>query len=239
MTIPGMWGVEHYGRRSLLIYGAAWMTICEFLVAIIGVTISTENHSGQQALIALVCLYIAGFASTWGPIAWVLVGEIFPLNIRAKAMSLSVASNWLWNFALAYATPYLVNPGPGNANLGVKVFFLWGSTCLCCTIFAFLCVPEVRFLTFNLNDSSLTSSHHLTDQGSVARADRLALPELLCHWLYQVPPGAPCPERPRFRPQGRTRRPRLCGEGIRSTQNLFLTITWPVSVASLLEVPLS
>ena len=34
MTIPGMWGVEHYGRRNLLIYGAAWMTICEFLVAI-------------------------------------------------------------------------------------------------------------------------------------------------------------------------------------------------------------
>ena len=120
------------------------MTICEFLVAIIGVTISVENQSGQKALIALVCLYIAGFASTWGPIAWVIVGEIFPLAIRAKAMSLSVASNWLWNFAISYATPYLVNPGPGNAGLGVKVFFIWGSTCFCCTIFAFLCVPEVR-----------------------------------------------------------------------------------------------
>ena len=139
MTIPGMWGVEHYGRRNLLIYGAAWMTICEFLVAIIGVTISVENQSGQKALIALVCLYIAGFASTWGPIAWVIVGEIFPLAIRAKAMSLSVASNWLWNFAISYATPYLVNPGPGNAGLGVKVFFIWGSTCLGCLIFTYFC----------------------------------------------------------------------------------------------------
>ncbi|THH28577.1 hypothetical protein EUX98_g5616 [Antrodiella citrinella] len=152
MTIPGMWGVERFGRRNLLIYGAAWMCICEFLVAIIGVTISVTNTAGQKALIGLVCLYVAGFASTWGPIAWVVVGEIFPLQIRAKAMSLSIASNWLWNFGIAYATPYLVNAGAGNADLGVKVFFLWGSTCLCCTIFAFLCVPETKGLSLEQID---------------------------------------------------------------------------------------
>ncbi len=94
MTIPGIWGIERFGRRSLLLYGAAVMCVCEFLVAIIGVTISTQNQSGQKALIALVCIYIGAFASTWGPIAWVITGEIFPLNVRAKAMSLSVASNW-------------------------------------------------------------------------------------------------------------------------------------------------
>jgi len=152
MTLPGMYGVERYGRRNLLIFGAAWMCVCEFLVAIIGVTVSVTNTAGQKALIALVCLYIAGFASTWGPIAWVVVGEIFPLNIRAKAMSLSVASNWLWNFGIGYATPYLVNSGPGNADLGVKVFFLWGSTCLCCTIFAFFCVPETKGLSLEQID---------------------------------------------------------------------------------------
>lgn len=94
MTLPGMWGIEKFGRRPLLLWGAAVMCVCEFLVAIIGVTISINNTAGQRALIALVCIYIAAFASTWGPIAWVITGEIFPLNIRAKAMSLSVASNW-------------------------------------------------------------------------------------------------------------------------------------------------
>ena len=94
MTLPGMWGIERFGRRSLLLWGAAWMTMCEFIIAIVGVTISVHNKAGQQALIALTCLYIAGFASTWGPVAWVITGEIFPLSIRAKAMSLSVASNW-------------------------------------------------------------------------------------------------------------------------------------------------
>ena len=124
------------------------MCICEFLVAIIGVTISVENTSGQKALIALVCIYIAAFACTWGPIAWVVVGEIFPLNVRAKAMSMAVASNWLWNFGIGYATPYLVNTGAGNAGLQVKVFFIWGSTCACCVVFAYFCIPEVRFHPF-------------------------------------------------------------------------------------------
>lgn len=95
MTLPGMWGIERFGRRRLLLVGAVGMCVCEYLVAIIGVTISIDNKSGQQALIALVCIYIAFFASTWGPIAYVVTGEIFPLNVRAKAMSMSVASNWV------------------------------------------------------------------------------------------------------------------------------------------------
>jgi len=152
MTLPGMWGVERFGRRRLLLVGAAGMCICEFLVAIIGVTISTSNTAGQKVLIAFVCIYIAFFASTWGPIAWVITGEIFPLNIRAKAMSLSVASNWLWNFGIGYATPYLVNKQAGSAGLEVKVFFIWGSTCAGCFLFTYFCIPETKGLSLEQID---------------------------------------------------------------------------------------
>ena len=107
MTLPGIWGVERYGRRRLLLVGAVGMTVCEFIVAIIGSATSQSNKSAQSALVAFVCFYIAFFASTWGPIAWVVTGEIFPLKIRAKAMSLSVASNWLWNWAIAYSSECL------------------------------------------------------------------------------------------------------------------------------------
>ncbi|EIW58751.1 general substrate transporter [Trametes versicolor FP-101664 SS1] len=162
MTLPGMWGVERFGRRSLLLWGAVVMCVCEYLVAIIGVTISTNNKSGQNALIALVCIYIAAFASTWGPIAWVIVGEIFPLNVRAKAMSLSVASNWLWNWAISYATPYLVNTGAGNAGLGVKVFFIWGSTCAGCILFTFFCIPETKGLSLEQVDLLYQNSTPIT-----------------------------------------------------------------------------
>ncbi|KAF8997723.1 MFS monosaccharide transporter [Cyathus striatus] len=157
MTIPGMWGVEHYGRRRLLLFGAIGMCICEYIIAIVGVTVSVNNMAGQKVLIAFVCIYIAFFASTWGPIAWVITGEIFPLQIRAKAMSLSVASNWLWNFGIGYATPYLVNDVPGAAGLGSKVFFIWGTTCLCCIIFTYFCVPETKGLS--LEQIDLMYSH--------------------------------------------------------------------------------
>jgi len=152
MTLPGMWGVEKFGRRTLLLIGAVGMCLCEFIVAIVGVTISVDNTAGQKVLIAFVCIYIAFFASTWGPIAWVITGEIFPLNVRAKAMSMSVASNWLWNFGIGYATPYLVNKEPGSAGLESKVFFIWGSTCFCCIIFTYFCVPETKGLSLEQID---------------------------------------------------------------------------------------
>ena len=46
----------------------------------------------------------------------VVTGEIFPLKVRAKALSITTATNWLLNWAIAYSTPYLVNYGPGDAN---------------------------------------------------------------------------------------------------------------------------
>ena len=108
MTLPGIWGVERYGRRSLLLVGAIGMTICEFIIAIVGSTTTTGNQAAQTVEVAVVCIYIGFFASTWGPVTWVVTGEVFPLKIRAKAMSLSVASNWLWNFAIAYCSTFYV-----------------------------------------------------------------------------------------------------------------------------------
>jgi len=176
MTIPGMWGVERFGRRRLLLVGAAGMCLCEYLVAIIGVTISTSNTAGQKVLVAFVCIYIAFFASTWGPVAWVITGEIFPLNIRAKAMSLSVASNWLWNFAISYATPYLVNKQPGSAGLEVKVFFIWGSTCAGCFLFTYFFIPEVS-PAFPIPWLPPRSSYPVLDQGFIPRTDRPPVPK--------------------------------------------------------------
>jgi len=186
MTLPGMWGVERFGRRRLLLVGAIGMCICEFLVAIVGVTISTSNTAGQKVLVAFVCIYIAFFASTWGPVAWVITGEIFPLNVRAKAMSLSVASNWLWNFGISYATPYLVNKEPGSAGLEVKVFFIWGSTCAGCFLFTYFCVPEVG--PAFVNPWCPPRILYLAlDQGFIPRTDRPLVPKHHPHEVSRLP----------------------------------------------------
>ncbi|KAJ1568377.1 hypothetical protein HK096_006723 [Nowakowskiella sp. JEL0078] len=157
-TLPGIWGVEKIGRRRLLLIGAAGMCICEFIVAIVAAAVGASNASAQIVLIVFVCIYIFFFASTWGPIAWVIVGEIYPLNVRSKAMSMATASNWFWNFIIGLITPFMVNSGAGNANLGSNVFFIWGTTCAMCFVFVYFFVPETKGLSLEQIDELIENT---------------------------------------------------------------------------------
>lgn len=151
-TFPGLWMVEAWGRRRLLLFGAIGMAVCQFIVAITGTVTSVTDLPAQRAMIAFVCIYIFFFASSWGPVAWVVTGEIFPLKVRAKSLSMTTASNWLLNWAIAYATPYLVNNDPGDANLGAKVFFIWGGCCFICIFFVWAMIYETKGLSLEQVD---------------------------------------------------------------------------------------
>lgn len=144
-TIPGVIFVEIFGRRPLVIGGAIGMFVSQYIISITSVA-SSDSGAANNVMIAFICIFIAFFAATWGPVCWVICGEIFPLRVRAKSIALATASNWLWNFGIAYATPYLVDEGPGNANLGGKVYFIWGTCNLICIIFGFLFVYETKNL---------------------------------------------------------------------------------------------
>ncbi|KIY02091.1 uncharacterized protein Z520_02229 [Fonsecaea multimorphosa CBS 102226] len=150
-TVPGLWMVERWGRRPLLLFGAIGMSVCQLIVASVG-TARPGEPAASNALIAFVCIYIFFFACSWGPCAWVVTGEIFPLKARAKGLSMTTASNWLLNWAIAYSTPYMVNPGPGNANLGSKVFFVWGGFCCVCCAFVYFFIYETKGLTLEQVD---------------------------------------------------------------------------------------
>lgn len=151
-TVPGMWAVDKVGRRSMLLYGAAGMAISQLIVAIVGVATSSDNQASQKVLIAFVCIFIAHFAATWGPLAWVVTSEIYPTTTRGKQMSMSTASNWLLNFGIGYATPYLVDDVPGSAGLGSKVFFIWSGCCFLCFAFTFFLIPETKGLSLEQVD---------------------------------------------------------------------------------------
>jgi SP family sugar:H+ symporter-like MFS transporter len=126
------------------------MCICQFIVAIVGVTTGRESNTAHIVLIVFVCIYITFFACTWGPTGWAVSGEVFSLSIRAKGIALSTASNWLWNFIISFVTPYIVDTDKGN--LGVKVFFIWGSTCGLSLLFAYFCVYETKGLSLEQVD---------------------------------------------------------------------------------------
>ncbi|KAK3317538.1 general substrate transporter [Cercophora scortea] len=151
-TPISFWSMERLGRRPLMIWGAVGMCICQFIVAIIG-TVLEGNDVATKVMIAFICIYIFFFATTWGPGAWVVIGEIYPLPIRAKGVALSTASNWLWNCIIAVITPYMVDKERGN--LGAKVFFIWGGLCGLCLTYAYFLIPETKGLTLEQVDQML------------------------------------------------------------------------------------
>ena len=159
--------VEKWGRRTILLYGALGMLICQFLVAIIGVTVGfnhttpipgtkdsiANNISAVNAQIAFIAIFIFFFASTWGPGAWIVIGEIFPLPIRSRGVGLSTASNWLWNTIIAVITPYMV--GTSKGNLKSSVFFVWGGLCTCALVYTYFLVPETKGLSLEQVDKMM------------------------------------------------------------------------------------
>lgn len=88
-TFPGLYLVEKWGRRPLLMFGAIGMSVCQMIIAIVGTAV--DNDASNKVLIAFVCFYIFFFASSWGPVAWVVTGELFPLKARAKCLSMTTA----------------------------------------------------------------------------------------------------------------------------------------------------
>ncbi|KAK6455912.1 glucose transporter/sensor [Scheffersomyces xylosifermentans] len=151
-TVPGILLIEVLGRRKLLLGGSCIMAVSQLIVAIVGVATGQGSTSANQCLVAFVCIFIAAFAATWGPLCWAVIAECYPLSVRQKSISLCTASNWLWNWGIAYATPYMVNSGPGNANLGSKVFFIWGGCNVIGGLFVWALVYETKGLTLEQVD---------------------------------------------------------------------------------------
>ncbi|TDZ54668.1 Hexose transporter 2 [Colletotrichum trifolii] len=111
-TFIGLYIVEHYGRRKSLITGALWMFICFLIFASVGhFSLNQDDPTATKGpgivLIVFACLFILGFATTWGPMIWTIQAELFPSRYRAKAMSLSTASNWVWNFCIGFFSPFI------------------------------------------------------------------------------------------------------------------------------------
>ncbi|KAK3064707.1 hypothetical protein LTS18_004708 [Coniosporium uncinatum] len=113
-TIVGLWIVEHVGRRKAMMAGAAWMFMCLFIYSFVGqyqLDHANPQNTPQAGNITIVftCLFIAAFATTWGPLVWAIVGELYPARYRATCMALATASNWLFNFLISFFSTLITN----------------------------------------------------------------------------------------------------------------------------------
>ena len=115
MTFVAIGFVDRIGRRLLLLIGSVGMFIGLLLASIAftqvykavedGETVSRLPTSwGVMALIGA-NLFVIAFAASWGPVMWVMLGEMFPNRFRAVALGLCTAVNWISNFIISLLFP--------------------------------------------------------------------------------------------------------------------------------------
>jgi sugar porter (SP) family MFS transporter len=104
--------VDKFGRKPLLILGSIGMTITLGTMATIFGTAPVDaagnpTLSGNVGIMALVAanLYVFCFGFSWGPVTWVLLGEMFNNKIRAAALSVAAAMQWVANFLVSTTFP--------------------------------------------------------------------------------------------------------------------------------------
>ncbi|QPG75216.1 hypothetical protein FOA43_002566 [Brettanomyces nanus] len=144
-TFVALYIIDHLGRRKTLMSGSAGMLACMAAYSILGVVALYPKEYGVDpkkpigdAMIFFCCLFIFFFATTWGPGVYVIVGESYPLRIRADAIAIATAGNWIWGFLIAFFTPIITNVihfAYGFVFVGTAAFEL---------VFVFTCVPETK-----------------------------------------------------------------------------------------------
>lgn len=122
--------IDRVGRKPLLLVGSAGMVITLGLLAYLfgHAPLDAAGHpvlSGSSATTALYAanLYVFCFGFSWGPVVWVLLGEMFNNRIRASALALGAGAQWVANFIVSASFPSLVKwAGLGN-TYSVYAFF--------------------------------------------------------------------------------------------------------------------
>jgi SP family sugar:H+ symporter-like MFS transporter len=106
-TIPAIMLIDRIGRKPLLLVGSVGMTLMLGAIAAVFAAAGVGPDGGPAlshgaAVVGLTAanFYIVSFAVSWGPVMWVLLGEMFPNEIRGAALAISGATNWVANFTV-------------------------------------------------------------------------------------------------------------------------------------------
>jgi SP family sugar:H+ symporter-like MFS transporter len=118
MSFPGMYFVDRFGRRPVLLIGAFAMFTGQIITGAVSKALPDSKPAGN-ALIAFSCLFIGGFAASWGPVAWVVCGESFPIRLSALCVTLGTAANWGFSLVIAFAAPQI------QQRIGTGICFVW------------------------------------------------------------------------------------------------------------------
>lgn len=139
-TVLAIACIDRLGRRPLLLIGSIGMTLTLGAMALVFLAADRGSNgapqlAGGRAVVALVAAnaYVFCFGFSWGPVVWVLLGEMFSNRIRAIALSVAAGAQWVANFVVSTTFPPMVG--------GLGVGFAYGTY----TVFAALSIAFVVF----------------------------------------------------------------------------------------------
>jgi len=139
-TVVAMLMVDRWGRKPLLILGSVVMA-----VAMLALGALFQGHNMGMGSLAMVILYIAGFAFSWGPIVWVMLSEIFPNSIKGAAMGLAVAAQWLANLMVSWSFKVIDGSSALNATFNHGfAYYVYGGMSVLAALFVWRYVPETK-----------------------------------------------------------------------------------------------
>ena len=133
-TVVAIATVERLGRRLLMLSGCAGLTLIYIVLGAL-----YHQHVQGLPMLLLVVAAIACYAMTLAPITWVILAEIFPNEIRGRAMAISTTALWAACFLLTYTFPLL------NARLGIAgTLWIYAAICAGGYLFVFTQLPETK-----------------------------------------------------------------------------------------------
>ncbi|KAK5130378.1 hypothetical protein LTR08_002170 [Meristemomyces frigidus] len=148
-TFPAVLYVDKLGRKPILIAGAIGMATCHIIIAVI--IAKNENDWAHHkaagwAACAMVWLFVVHFGYSWGPCAWIVIAEIWPISQRPYGISLGASSNWMNNFIVGQVTPDMII----HLKYGTYLFF--GILTFMGAAFIYFFFPETKGLSLEEMD---------------------------------------------------------------------------------------
>ena len=124
MTLVAIWLIDRAGRKRLLLTGAVCMCASLTVLAATSLLLPEPDGPGLVGVVTLACLaaFIISFSASWGAVCWVVISEVFPLQVRGAAVGFCTMLLWTANFAVSLSFPVLLDAvGIGWLFLGFAV----------------------------------------------------------------------------------------------------------------------
>ena len=150
-TIVAILLLDRLGRRFFLLTGTATLTVALVGLGVFFASSGLQHSAGWFALLCLL-VYIAGFAVGLGPVFWLMISEIFPLQMRGPAMAVCTMFNWGLNFAISYTFLTLTDVITKQGTFWLYAFFG-----ICAVVFFATIVPETKDRSLEQIQSDLGS----------------------------------------------------------------------------------